>query len=87
MHESNTVEMLDGSEKFTLPPALVIHGTADDVMPIESAERFVTSYNAAGGQAQLEPFEGMPHGFGNEPSPQLDRLVQVVKEFIAKQLS
>ena len=85
-HESNPVEILDRGEKVTLPPALVIHGTADDVMPIESAERFVTSYNSAGGQAQLEPFEGMPHGFGNEPSPQLDRLVQVVKEFIAKQL-
>ena len=85
-HESNPVEILDRGEKVTLPPALVIHGTADDVMPIESAERFVTSYNAAGGKAKLEPFEGMPHGFGNEPSPQLDRLVQVVKEFIAKQV-
>ena len=86
MHESNTVEMLDGTEKFALPPALVIHGTADDVMPIESAERFVSSYNAAGGQARLEPFEGMPHGFGNEERPETDRLIQVVKDFIAKQL-
>jgi hypothetical protein len=55
-------------------------------MPIDAAERFVTSYTAAGAEARLEPFEGMPHGFGNEPGPDLDRLVQVVKEFIAKQL-
>jgi acetyl esterase len=86
MHEANPQEMLDRGEKVTLPPVLVVHGTADDVMPIEAAARFVNSYNAAGGQAQLEPFEGMPHSFGNEPSPQTDRLVQVVKEFIAKQL-
>lgn len=86
MHEANPQEILDRGEKVTLPPALVAHGTADDVMPIDAAEKFVTSYNAAGGQAWLEPFEGMPHGFGNEPGPQTDRLVQVVKEFIAKQL-
>ena len=86
MHEGNPVEMLDRGEKVALPPALVAHGTADDNVPIENAERFVSSYKAAGGQAQLEPFEGMPHGFGNQASPQTDRLVGVVKEFIAKQL-
>ena len=86
MHEANPQEILDRGEKVTLPPTLIAHGTADDVMPIDAAERFVSSYTAAGGQAQLEPFEGMPHGFGNEPRPELDRLVQVVKEFVAKQL-
>ena len=48
MHESNTVELLERGERVTLPPTLVVHGTADDVMPIESAERFVSLYNAAG---------------------------------------
>ena len=86
MHEGNPVEMLKRGEKTALLPALVAHGTADDVVPIESAKRFVDLYNAAGGQAQLEPFEGMGHGFGNEEGPQTDRLVKLVKEFIARQL-
>ena len=86
MHEANPQEMLDRGEKTVLPPALVAHGTADDIVPVESAQRFVNSYNAAGGQARFEPFEGMPHGFGNEEGPETDRLIQVVKEFIAKQL-
>ena len=86
MHEGNPQEMLDRGEQVALPPALVAHGTDDETVPIGIAERFVTSYKAAGGKAKLEHFEGMPHGFGNEAGPQTDRLVQVVKEFIAKQL-
>ena len=86
MHEANPQEILDRGEEVTLPPVLVAHGRADEVVPIESAERFVASYNAAGGRAQFEPFDGMPHGFGNEPGPQLDRLVDVIKKFIADQL-
>ena len=86
MHEANPVEMLERGEKLELPPTLTIHGTADTNVPIELAQRFTDSYNAAGGQAKLEKFEGMPHGFGNEPGPETDRLVQLVKEFIAKQL-
>ena len=51
-----------------MPPALVIHGKADDVMPISASEEFVAAYNAAGGPAQLKPFEGNGHGWGQEPS-------------------
>ena len=86
MHEANPVEMLERGEQVALPPALVIHGTADENVPFERAERFVSLYQAAGGQALLEPFEGMPHSFGNDPGPQADRLVEVVKAFIAQQV-
>ena len=58
MHESNTVELLERGEWVTLPPTLVVHGTADDVMPIESAERFVSLYNAAGGRPILSGSRG-----------------------------
>jgi len=86
MHESTPVNIIESGEKLTLPPALVIHGTTDDVIPIEAAKRFVATYNAAGGRAHLEPFEGMGHGWGREPGPEVDRLVQVIKNYIAEQL-
>ena len=86
MHEANPVEMLERGETVTLPPLLVLHGTADEMAPIELVDRFAALYNAAGGQAKVEKFPGMPHGFGNEPSPELDRLVEVMKEFKSKQL-
>lgn len=87
MHEGNPQELLDRGEQAALPPALVIHGTADENVPVEHAERFVTSYAAAGGSVQFEKFEGEPHGFANEPGPATDRLVEVIKQFVAEQVN
>ena len=87
MHEGNPQELLDRGESVSLPPALVIHGTADENVPVEHAERFAESYAAAGGSVRLETFEGEPHGFANEPGPATDRMVEVVKAFIAEQVN
>ena len=86
MIESTPLNIIERGEKLTLPPALVIHGTADDVMPIEASERFVAAYNGAGGQARLEPFEGKGHGWAREAGDEADRLTKVIKDFISKQL-
>jgi acetyl esterase/lipase len=86
MHEGNPQELLDRGEKVELLPTLVIHGTADENVPISHAERFVASYRAAGADVQYEVFDGEPHGFANEPGPQTDKMVEVVKQFIVKQL-
>ncbi len=86
MHEGNPQELLDRGERVELLPTLVIHGTADENVPIAHAEKFVASYKAAGADVQFERFEGQPHGFANEIGPQTDQMVDVVKAFIAKQL-
>ena len=86
MHEGNPQELLDRGEQVDLLPTLVIHGTTDENVPIEHAERFVESYKAAGADVELERFPGQPHGFANEPGPQTDRMVAVAKTFIAKQM-
>ena len=87
MHEGNPQELLDRGESVSLPPTLVIHGTADENVPVEHAERFTAAYAAAGGSVRLETFEGEPHGFANEPGPAADRMVEVVKAFIAEQVN
>ena len=86
MHESTPLNVIESGEKLTLSPALVMHGTADDVMPIEASERFVAAYNAAGGKAQLIPWQGKGHGWAREAGSEVDEFVKVVTDFIAKQL-
>ena len=87
MHEGNPQELLDRGEDVAMPPALVIHGTADENVPVDHAERFVASYAAAGGRVSFEKFEGEPHGFANEPGPAADRMIEVVKNFLAEQVN
>ena len=87
MHESTPLNIINRGEKLTLPPALVMHGTEDDVMPIEASERFVAAYNGAGGKAQLIPFQGKGHGWAREAGTEVDEFVKVVTDFIAKQIS
>ena len=87
MHESTPLNVIQRGEKLTLSPALVLHGTADDVMPIEASERFVSAYNGAGGNAQLVPFQGKGHGWAREAGLEVDEFVKVVTEFISKQLN
>lgn len=87
MHEGNPQELLDRGESVSMPPALVIHGTADENVPVEYAGRFAESYAAAGGSVRFEKFQGEPHGFANEPGPATDRMVEVVKGFIAEQVN
>ena len=87
MHESTPLNIINRGEKLTLPPALVMHGTEDDVMPIEASERFVAAYNGSGGKAHLVPFQGKGHGWAREAGSEVDEFVKVVTDFIAKQIS
>ena len=86
MHESTPINIIQSGEKVTLPPAMVMHGTADDVMPIEASERFVAAYNGAGGKAQLVPWQGKGHGWARAAGPEADEFVKIASEFIANQL-
>ena len=86
MHESTPINIIQSGEEVTLPPAMVMHGTADDVMPIEASERFVAAYNGAGGKAQLVPWQGKGHGWARAAGPEADEFVKIASEFIANQL-
>ena len=86
MHESTPLNVIERGENLTLPPAMVFHGTADDVMPIEASERFVAAYNGAGGNAQLVPFQGKGHGWARAAGSEVDEFVKIATEFISQQL-
>ena len=84
--DGNPQQMLDRRETVALPPLLIMQGALDDnvIPPIQ--ERFAASYRAAGGDCQLEIFEGCGHMWVAEPGPQTDRAHEVVKAFVARQL-
>ncbi len=87
MQEGNPQFLLDRGEEIQLPPVLVIQGTADANIPLTIPERFATSYRAAGGELDLELFPGMPHSFVGEPSPESQRALDLMKTWVARQVT
>lgn len=54
------------------PPTLVLHGTADPVVPFEIVKRFVDGLKDLGVDATLIPYEGRKHGFFNAKKGQME---------------
>jgi len=86
IYEGNPQQILDRKEKVSLPPLLVMQGSLDDNVLPALQEKFAASYRAAGGECQLEIFEGCEHLWVNKPGPMTDKAHQMVKAFIARNL-
>jgi acetyl esterase len=87
IHESNPQEILDRREMVTHPPLLIMQGALDDNVLPAIQERFAAAYRAAGGPCDYELFEGCEHEWVAKPGPQTDRAREMVKAFVARQLS
>ncbi|HEX6154511.1 MAG TPA: alpha/beta hydrolase, partial [Burkholderiales bacterium] len=85
--EGNPQYILDRKEHGKLPPLLIMQGALDDNVLPAIQEKFVASYRAAGGDARLEIFEGCEHEWVAKPGPQTDRAHEMVKAFIARNLT
>jgi len=70
-----------------LPDLLVVQGTADENIPAGATERFVESYVAVGGKADLHMFADMPHGFITRDAGRYQSLeaIGLIASFIARQ--
>jgi len=87
IHESNPQEILERHEKITLVPMLIMQGALDDNVLPAVQQKFVDTYKAAGGDIQFQVFEDSEHEWVAKPGPQTDRAREMVKAFIARQLS
>jgi len=85
--ESNPQQIVDRREAATLPPLLIMQGALDDNVLPAVQEKFAASYRAAGGQCDLHVFEGCEHEWVAKPGPQTDRAHEMVKAFIARNLT
>ena len=85
--ESNPREILERKEKVTLVPLLIMQGALDDNMLPAAQENFVKLYKAAGGSCEYHLFENSVHEWVAQPGPQTDKAREMVKAFIARQLT
>jgi len=63
MAEGNPVMALERGEQVELPPVLYLQGTKDVAHPRPHLDRFVAGYRKAGGQVDLELYEGEGQAF------------------------
>jgi dipeptidyl aminopeptidase/acylaminoacyl peptidase len=87
MQESNLIKILQQGEKVALPPSLLIQGTADKGVPQGMVENVASLYRAAGGDVELALFKDMPHGMAGWPEPEVARMIERIKGFIAQRLA
>ena len=87
MQEANPQLVLERGEPVELPPALIFQGADDDVLSPRTAEKFVEAYGRAGGVIELALFPRANHGYARQPGPNAQRTIDVLKHFIARQLS
>jgi acetyl esterase len=87
MQESNLIQILERRENVELRPALLIQGTADKGVPKGMVEKVAELYHAAGGDVDLALFPNMPHGMAGWPEPDVGRMIERIKAFIAKRVA
>jgi acetyl esterase/lipase len=85
--EGNPQLILERRERVTLPPILIMQGALDDNVLPALQEKFAATYKAAGGDCRLQVFEGCEHEWVAKPGPQTDRAYEMVKSFIAQNLT
>jgi acetyl esterase len=86
MREGSVPAILEAGEAIDPPPALVFGGDSDEWVPLEVMRRVVALWRQAGGEAELELFEGANHGFmtGKPDAPWAHRALERMKAFIRK---
>jgi acetyl esterase len=84
IYEGNPQQILDRRETVSLPPLLIMQGSLDDNVLPSLQEKFAASYRAAGGECQLEIFEGCEHLWVDKPGPMTDKAHEMVRSFIAR---
>jgi acetyl esterase/lipase len=88
MAEGNPVLALERGERVEVPPVLYLQGASDVAHPRHDLDRFVAGYRKAGGQVDLELYEGEGQGFitRNPTSPNAARATEKILEFVHKQI-
>jgi acetyl esterase/lipase len=87
MAEGNPQLILERGEAVSLPPAIVVQGTADDNVTPDMADRFAFAYRARGGRLDLHKFAGQPHTFiPRDPASEASaRATGQIRDFVLAQ--
>lgn len=80
--EASPVQNLTADDATTL----IIHGSADDLVPVSFSQTYVNQSNAAGVSAELITINGANHGFGGTTPDDLDGIRQSMVSFFDTKL-
>jgi acetyl esterase/lipase len=88
MAEGAPARALERGERVELPPALYLQGTGDVAHPRADLDRFVAAYRTAGGEVELELYDGEAEGFVKKSpsSPASQRAIARIIEFVHKRI-
>jgi len=88
MAEGSPVIALERGEKVEMPPAIYLQGDRDQAHPRADLDRFIAQYRKAGGQVDLELFEGEGQGYiAKQPMTAAGRrTIERIIEFVHKHL-
>jgi acetyl esterase/lipase len=86
MGEASITRIVAAGEARALPPVWVAQPELDDNVPAAITEAFVRAYGEAGGLIEHVYFPGARHGFIQQPGPDTDKCVALMRDFIGRQL-
>jgi acetyl esterase len=87
IHEANPQQILERREPVALRPLLIMQGDLDDNVLPAVQKKFAETYRAAGGDCRYELFENSEHEWTGKPGRQTTRAYEMVRGFIARNLS
>lgn len=87
MREASPLHVVREGRAQQLPPVLLQLPELDRQVPISMQQAFVDAYRRAGGPIEPTLLPGMAHSAANDPGDHADHCIEVMKRFVATQLS
>jgi acetyl esterase len=87
MADASVTRLVETSATTARPPVWVAQPELDDNVPAEITEAFVRAYRRAGGRLEHVPFAGARHGFIQQPGPDAEKAILLMRDFVARQLA
>ena len=84
MGEGSPQRIVESGEAATLPPAILLQGTADDNVTPDMADKFTAAWRAKRGTIDLHTFDGQPHTFvPRDPTTDASkRACELMRDFV-----
>jgi acetyl esterase len=86
MAAASVTRLVSAGQATALPPVWVAQPDEDDNVPAAITEAFVKAYRGAGGSVEHAHFPGARHSFVQQASPDADKCVALVRDFVGRQL-
>ena len=87
MEDASVTRIVGAGQARALPPLWVAQPELDDNVPAAITEALVRAYASAGGPIERAHFPGARHGFIGRSSPDTDKCIALMRDFIGRQLA